>query len=48
MLRVVGYYVFDGDGRREGSSASGSREVERVGEDNRTADADVIKLFYDG
>jgi hypothetical protein len=48
MLRVVGYYVLDGDGLREGSSASGCQEVERVGEDNQTADGDATKLFYDG
>ena len=48
MLRIVGHPFLDGDGRGEGPSSSDRREMERVGEDDGTFDADVVLLLLYG
>ncbi len=48
MLRFVGHPFLDGDGHGKGPSSSDRREMERVGEDDGTFDADVIEPLLDG
>jgi hypothetical protein len=48
MLRIVGHPFLDGDGRGKGPSSSDHREMERVGEDNGTTDADIVELLLNG
>ena len=48
MLWSVGDNVFDGDGGGEGSSPTGLRELQFLGEDVGTADEDADVVFLDG
>ncbi len=48
MLRIVGHPFHDGDGCGKGPSSSDHGEMERVGDDDGTIDADVVELLLDG